>query len=406
MVERSRKFSFSPNGKFLYAHGDGGKLSVWETASRVLKFTIEKKLNTVLFSPDEKSIFIATKREGQIINSQTGTVIARLDKDVISVRFARWSPNSQYLAVEIADFSLGLFDAASGKLKNSFLTHERKKKKLAISRLFDFPYIATTVLFTLDSRRVLTINDDPNNDDPNAEMWDIETGNLVFTLTHKFSYVEFGKIKTKQDRIWLTEISQDGKWIVSSDYSNSCLWNADTGEIVRKFEGDSDLRFIDDSRYLGLISEKTSQATFILDLVTMKTRQLFSKYSGTHPVWGPDGRLVLTNRTREEVSKKEAYIWDFETGKQLATIRTYAKHCFDLVSTCISDSDDFTFSPNSKVLLSANNTQVKLLDPQNGNLLLEIPDAEGPAFWSPDGKLILAKDIQKGKIGLWRVKEK
>ena len=136
----------------------------------------------------------------------------------------------------------------------------------------------------------------------------------------------------------------------------------------------------------------------------MKTLPLDSKYAGREVYWSPDGRIILTDRTDD---KEEAYFWDIETGKRLGLIKTFVKYCFDLLGTCIIDIDTFDFSPNGKILLSANkrakNRQVKLLSPQNGNLLAEITDASGPAYWSPDGNFILAQDKQKDRIGIWRV---
>ncbi len=385
---------FSPNGKYFLLVDEKGTRSVWNTVTHTVRHSLSKKSKMAYFSHDEKSIFIPSKKESQIVDAESGKVKVILDRNIVPWRES-WSPDDSYVVGWIGNFTAGVFDTQNGKLKQSFVCH--KKKKLAIQRFFDFAD-DSSALFTPDGKRLLT-----SVGDSDAELWDIETGALLFTFTQSIRSPYTGALP-KLPEITDIEVSSDGKWILTSGYVDARLWNAATGKLVQQFEGwQGGMTFSPDSNYLGLVNEPGQLSTRLLDLRAMKYISLESKYAGRYFRWNPDGRTILTDRTIDEVNKEEAYLFSVETGNKIGMIKTTVKYCFDLVSTCISDSTSFMYSPNGKILMASDQKQIKLLDSRDGSVLTSIDDGSSPARWSPDGNFILAKDKQKDKVGMWKV---
>ncbi len=156
-TERNLRIGFSPKGTYFFGLDDHGKLSVWDTATHALRYSLDKKLTAVNFSRDDRSIFIAAKKESQIIDAQTGNVNATLDKEINLSLKAEWSPDGQSVAAWIGRLTVGIFDTHSGKLKHSLVIRQWKRKKLAIQRFFDFAPLFVTTQFTPDSQRILTV---------------------------------------------------------------------------------------------------------------------------------------------------------------------------------------------------------------------------------------------------------
>jgi WD40 repeat protein len=202
-------------------------------------------------------------------------------------------------------------------------------------------------------------------------------------------------------------VSPDSKWILTTnDFSETSLWEAASKKLIRKFESYKQAKFSPDSHYLGLFFGRDSSNAAEVQLFDLQTRALIKilpKYAGQIVEWSPDSQQFITDRTWEEVSKNEAVIWRVD-GTRMATIKTYSKHCFDFVSTCISDYDRFQFKPDGRLLMVSNKKSVRFLDPNNGSLIHEAVDLKGPAYWIPNGDLILAVDRRSEKLVVWKIK--
>lgn len=245
------------------------------------------------------------------------------------------------------------------------------------------------------------------SNDATAEFWEIETGKLIqtFTLKPEPSYLSkpsyLGTSKLVSPPILFAEISSDGKLILTENR----LWEVATGKLINEFDKYSSPHFSPNSHYLKMLTGSVEKgfSTAIYDLSTLKIKTILPKDSGKIVAWSPDEKIFITDLTNQENSKKQAYIWETETGKKLAELKTHAKYCFDFVSTCISDWDRFSFSLNGKVLMSQSKDEVKFLNPQNGEVIFRLDGAQFPAIWSPNWRFLLSKAKEKGKIILFDV---
>lgn len=225
--------------------------------------------------------------------------------------------------------------------------------------------------------------------------FDSDTGRLNATL-----------ITSEKKSVWHDfSISPDSKWIITiNDLGETCLWDASNKKLIQKFDSYYPPMFSPDSRYVGLFTEKSLNISDvqIFDLQTMTFVKVLPKYAGSLVEWSPNSQAFITDRTRDEVSKNEAVIWKLD-GTQLATIKTYSKHCFDFVSTCISDNDRFQFKSDGKLLMVSNKKGVRFLEPNNATLIFEASELEGPAIWLPKGDSILALDKKTRKLAVWKI---
>jgi WD40 repeat protein len=373
------------------------KITVWETNSRREKYSLMGKFIRANFSPNGKWLAVSSKKEITVIDAETGKVLANFNNYKDEILFLGWNPNSKNFAVGTKNFTIEILDIETSKLEISFVI--RHKKKGFLDRVFEGRFFGR-VLFTPDGNKVLTVGEN----DSIAELWNVETGKVIHRFTLKPASPYLGALP-KLPVISYAEISPDGKWILIGSHDQNRLWKTETGKLVKEFSGYSYPRFSPDSRYLGMITDTSSKyrATAMFDLLKLEIKNFFPEYFGDFVKWSPDSKTFITDRTIDEVNKEMAYVWDTETGKQKAALKTYAKYCIDFVSTCRSDFDVFSFSPNGKILMSQNKKQVKFLNPENGETILILDGATTPALLSPAGNFVLAKDIEKGKIGLWEV---
>lgn len=394
----SGRLEFNPNGDAFFAFEDNQKLTVWKTGNRAPKFSLAGKFTKARFSPDGRQLAAIAKNSVTVADAESGEIRRESNKYKDEIKFLGWNPNSKNFAVGTKDFTVDILDVETGKIKNSVVVHE--KKKSLVSRLSDgADRLWIEAAFTPDGGKMLTVCHDAT-----AEFWDVETGKLVQTFTQRLSPPYQGALP-KLPEVTSGKISGDGKWILTESYDDARLWSAETGELIEQFDGFGFRSFSPDSRFLGMVTDPTSKfrATAMFDLQRRKIKTFFAEYSGEISVWSPDSKTFMTDRTTDERSKNAASVWETETGKQKAALKTYSKGCLDLVSTCLSDFDTFSFSPNGEILMSQNKKQVKFLNPENGEPILVLDDAAAPSLWSPKGNYILAKTIEKGKIGLWEV---
>ncbi|MBA2620129.1 MAG: hypothetical protein H0U87_02900 [Acidobacteria bacterium] len=395
------QFGFSPGENIFFAIDDGQKLTVWETKSRAQKYSLTGKFAGANFSPDGEWLAVFSKKEITILTAESGKIQAKSGTYKDEIKFLGWNPNSKNFAVGTKNFTVDILNVETGEIKNSAVIHEKKKGFFGrLNDDADFIWIKAT--FTPDGSKILTVCQDPT-----AEIWDVVTGKLIQTFTLKLEPPYQGALP-KLPGIYYAEISSDGRWILIGSYDQNRLWETETGKLVKEISGYSHPSFSPDNRYLGMITDSTSKerATALFDLSTKEIKTISAKYNGEMVAWSSDGNMFITDRTTDEMNKNVAYIWDAETGKQKATLKTYSKGCLDFVSTCLSDFDIFRFSPNSQILMSQNKKQVRLLNSENGNKILSLDGAISPAVWSSRGNFVLAKDVEKGKIGLWQVSAK
>lgn len=164
-------------------------------------------------------------------------------------------------------------------------------------------YLASSALFFPDGQRLLTAAVDNT-----ARIWDVATGGEVHRLE-------------RTGRSAAIAMSSDAIWIATgSDDKSAKLWDAKSGQLVRKFSGHAvevtALAFSPDSKWLI-----TGDAKGHVKLWNRETAELVASMDGhtrkiTAIVCLPDGSRVLTASLDKTVSQ-----WDLKTGKELPELQ-------------------------------------------------------------------------------------
>lgn len=401
-VRHDSAYGFSPGGRYLFViDRRDGHLTIQKLVDVKSAITLEGKFASAYFSPDDQKIITFYKGKAKVFDPSSGKMIQDLSPLGKSLKFFAWSPDSSMIAVSDKKFTVSLVNAATGQITATVVTGEKKKGFFA--NVFDEAYAYGFVIFTPDSSKILTVNGDQF-----AELWDADSGKLLFKFEQK------KKIETNIRSLKYGEqmpgvvsrgdISSDGKWIITIGNDNVRLWDIEIGSLINNFDGYMYPRFSPDSRFIGLLNDpKGDRDVRIFDLRNRIVRDLLPKYSGSIVAWSRDGKTFVTDRTIDEGSKEIAMVWNAETGKNIATIDTNSKYCFDPVSTCRSDWDRFSFSPNGKLLMSYSRERVRIFDLENGASMTILEDTIGSASWSNNGEFILGRSRSTSKLKMWRV---
>lgn len=210
--------------------------------------------------------------------------------------------------------------------------------------------------------------------------------------------VQEGQKKEIFEIVW----SPNGQMLCSIlEDGNTCIWDANTGELVKKIGTFFDLAWSPDGKtFSTIIGDKillfdamTGGIQKKLDLPLNTIGFLFAA------TWSPDGqRLVIAN------DSNNIFLLNPKTGKICKKITLPYQ---------LTRNPSFTWSPDSQMLAMALNDNILLLDVNNLAIHKEIGTPNLNNFdelaWSPDGKFISfsLKDLpnNRNSLFLWEISE-
>lgn len=297
------KIAFSPNGKLIAAgHFEGG-MSIWdvESGELVRRFgeRMTRSIGNIEFTPDGKTLLTASSDTVNLWDVATGKQIQSFDDHTWFVSAAVFSPDGKQLLSGSAEGTAVLWDIESGE----------RIRTLCANPLGNIPAVA----WSADGDQVASTTQAEGV----VKTWDFRSGRPLLTFVEHSAAVRD------------LEFSPDNRFLLTcSDDSKALLWDAKTGELVRKFECDSpiiDISFSPDGRrlvcttgeplerplrpnhdpYAATVREVASGDV----VMTIKPETEMDLISSAQ--FSPDGEHILTG------GFGRAVLWDASNGKRI-----------------------------------------------------------------------------------------
>jgi len=253
-------------------------------------------------------------------------------------------------------------------------------------------FVITSANFSPDGKKIVTVSYEKS-----AKIWDIESGRLLYDLTHK-------------ENVNSANFSPDGKKIVTTSYDNTAkIWDTESGKLLHDLIGhDSNVvsaNFSPNGKMIVTASwDKTAK---IWDSKSGKLLHDLTKHTG--PVnlanFSPNSEMIIT------ASDKTIKIWKSKNGKLFHNLTrrntdirlvNFSPDSKRIVTVSIDKKVKFTPFDRSRNVTVSIDEKVKIWDTESGKLLhLLIGHARtiNSTNFSLDGKrIITASDDKTAKI--------
>ena len=372
---------FSPDGRSILT-SDGDTARIWNADSGKPAMVLRghrSRVTSAVFSPDGRHVLTASDDKTARLwsaKTETNTQMVVLAAHVGSVGRAVFSPDGRRALTVSADNSVRLWDAEAGRQIATFTRAGLGAAAFSPDgRLVAMPDHNTVVIrdantgerenrvfqghsdavrsaaFSPDGRRIVTASDDRT-----ARVWDVQTGEQIAVLREHTAPVRSAVFSPDGLRVVSTQMAQrsgdvtsDNNTVTSKDRI-ALLWDALSGQVIRRFEGHT---------------AQVYDATF-----------------------SPDGKQIVTAS-----GDNTARIWDAATGKTMAVL---SGHSDSVLSAAFSSQGD-------RIVTASVDETVRVWDAEK--TIAVLAGHSGPvrsAVFSPDGERILtASDDTTARI--WRI---
>ena len=426
--------AISPDGRFILSGGwnneDGNTLILWDSASGEVVQTFTgfadgEYVRQAAFGAEGASVIavsvcdMGTECAVHVWDTETGEENGRFAESLLEKYDMTYDASSNALFTSSANYTVEKWDMETGELLSTMDGHDGIVRRVAVSA---------------DGRWAIS---GAGNASEQGEfiLWDVESSQpVIHTKVHPNAITDL-------------DISADGRTALSSSRGGDLiLWDLTGQGEVKRFNGSkstvTNVAFTPDGRYLlsssGLSIRPSIEEEFVLRLWDAETGELVRTFEGhgesvMSVAVSPDGRFAMTPSFDGTVR-----VWDLESGD---AVHVLAGHTNMVVGTAISGngrwgaSSDWggmiiiwdiltgepiwslpeahgegnrvmgiDFSPDSQTLVSSGDGGVFLWDVDNGNPLGQMPENNAylDVKFSPDGESLLAGSWAAG-VFLWDV---
>lgn len=385
----TQRLAFSADGTRL-AVADSNLIKIWGVSSGDLLSTLtghKYDVWAVAFSPDGKRLASGGFNEGavRIWDISTGEALI-LEGHTAAIEGLAFHPNGEWLATASDDFTMKIWDTATGEL---------------LREVVDFQDVVDGVAFNSDGTRLAATSTGVE-----LRIWDATN-------------IEGNEILRIEENVSLVAFSPDGSQIAAASGSNIKIWDANTAQELRTLIGHAgwvlDIVFSPDGTQLA--SASFDETTKVWSITPGKEEVAVSGQGilFAHVAFSPDGTLFATDG-----ADGSATIWDAITGESKQTFMEHRGRVFgiafgtkgNLFATAGVDGTvnvwdtktgqklhalaahmdgvrDVAFSADGTIIATSGfDGTAKIWDATTGNKLHELPVKDsfvlGVAF-SPDG---------------------
>lgn len=439
----------SPDRQFTISASADGTVRLWDnaTGAEIRRFEVPDTIITsAVFSPDGAQI-LASAMDGALYlwDAETGEQIRRIDAHEGGVTSAVFSVDGARILSGGLDRILRLWDASTGQDIQSYEGHVGVILDVDLSP--DGRYAASSAADEF-------LESNPNDIvDRTVRIWDVETGEQLFTFSPPPGYVRTVAFSPDSARVisatwtggtggtisvWDLErgeleqqlfghtdivtglaFTPDGRYILSSSWDRTLrVWDRRTGLEVNRFESfddrllnvsisaDGDYAVVTSGNIGGdniEIRFERSQDTSVW-LIDLRSRAEVRRFTGSEDwIWSMDisgdGQYAVSGSgpLRGDPRDTSVRLWDISTGE---VIRRFDGHTLTV--------EGVSFSPDGSTIVStAWDGQVILWDAETGEEIRRFGDGERAhegrgimAVFSPNGQYV-ASGASGGEIILW-----
>jgi WD40 repeat protein len=382
-IGRVNSAAFSPDGMRIVTAGDDRTARLWglrEDSSLIALRGHTRQLSSVVFSSDDTRIVTADDQTIRLWNARSGASLVAFQSNVGNVRAAFISADSARIVTTSDGGPAELWNVSSPQKPIATLRHD-----IATAPEDDPGYrgAVRTAAFSPDGKRVVT----GSSNDKSARIWDARTGAPLKTLEGHENGVEL--VAFSPDGARLVTITAQTASRRYGQYRALRLWDARTGEAVKKIEIVSDVpvfTFSPDGAHIvvadrtGWLSSPSQGERGATQIWNARSGEPVVTLRGqTEPVtsaaFSPDGTRLVTG------GDKTARVWNVRTGKPL---QTFAGHSAGINSVA--------FSRDGKSVITASLDQTaRLWDVSSGRLigLLREQREDAPFLFIPNGERVV-----------------